>query len=99
MPSKPKSFNTKHKATEQKRVDTRATSASRGYDSAWQKLRGLYIAAHPLCEWPGCNAGADVVDHVQPISTRPDLRLTISNLQSLCRTHHAVKTHRDQKRC
>ncbi|WP_432279819.1 HNH endonuclease [Terriglobus roseus] len=32
-----------------------------------------------------------------PINQRPDLRLILSNLQSLCRSCHVLKTKREQR--
>lgn len=80
-----------------RRPDTRATSADRGYDAAWTKLRNWYIRRRPVCEWNNCMQPAAIVDHIIPICNAPERRLDASNLQSLCRTHHAVKTARDNK--
>jgi hypothetical protein len=33
-----------------------------------------------------------------PITERPDLRLDLTNLRSLCRRHHQLKTLRDRQR-
>lgn len=41
---------------------------------------------------------ADVVDHIKPIEWFWELRLTISNLRSLCHMHHNRKTADDKKR-
>ena len=78
----------------------RGTSAARGYDARWRKVRALYYQRHPLCE--DCleegrltDQGIEV-DHVIPIAVRPDLRLALENLRSLCRRHHKRKTDRDQ---
>ena len=35
------------------------------------------------------------VDHVVPVRTRPDLAFAVENLQTLCRTCHSRKTHRE----
>jgi 5-methylcytosine-specific restriction endonuclease McrA len=59
------------------------------------ELRRAYLAQQPRCEHPGCTSGAEEVDHKQRIADRPDLRLTWSNLQSLCRRHHSQKTARE----
>lgn len=41
---------------------------------------------------------ADVVDHVKPIEWFWELRLTVTNLRSLCHMHHNQKTAEDKKR-
>lgn len=98
MPSKPKQFRPyEHVRTYQPRADTRPSSAARGYDSDWVRLRNWYIAKHPLCEWPGCRQPARDVDHIIPVSVDSSKRLDAGNLQSLCRSHHRVKTERDKK--
>ena len=77
------------------RRDTRATAAERGYDADWARLRRWYAGQYPICQWPGCTQPMQDVDHIIPIEHRPDLRLDATNLQSLCRSHHGVKTARD----
>lgn len=41
---------------------------------------------------------AEMVDHVVPIKVRWDLRLTLSNLQSLCNACHNTKTSEDKRK-
>lgn len=95
----PHRLKTRHQVTPHRPV-TRGTSRERGYDTAWQKVRDLYIAEHPLCE--DCleenivNPEHIEVDHVIPIDVRPDLRLDMTNLRSRCRRHHKRKTDRDK---
>jgi len=65
--------------------------------TAWKKLRALKRQLNPFCE--DCQArgiGTPVhdVDHVIPLTTRPDLGLVLENLRSLCRACHAAKTRR-----
>jgi 5-methylcytosine-specific restriction protein A len=78
----------------------RGTPAERGYDSDWRRVREEHLYEHPVCE--ECLESGVVndqqleVDHVIPISTRPDLRLVSSNLRTLCHTHHQHKTRREQ---
>lgn len=38
-----------------------------------------------------------MVDHVIPLRERPDLRLALANLQSLCWRCHAAKTREDAR--
>ena len=78
----------------------RGSSAERGYDAAWRRLRNAFLEAHPLCMCEECREGAlrvtaaTVVDHVQPIEERPDLRLVWSNLRSMSKAHHDAHTAR-----
>lgn len=70
----------------------RSNAGTRGYDHIWSKLSERFRRKHPFCrfcEQQGREIGpADLVDHIIPVKDRPDLRLTWSNLQSLCRSHH-----------
>lgn len=75
--------------------DHRAGARERGYDRAWEALAAKHRRAHPRCV--ECGAPAQAVDHVLPVRERPDLRLDPSNLQSLCRSHHQVKTAAETK--
>lgn len=75
--------------------DQRASARDRGYDREWDKLAAEHRRAHPRCVECGAPVGA--VDHIIPVSERPDLRLEPSNLQSLCRSHHAQKTAAETK--
>jgi len=36
------------------------------------------------------------VHHIRKIADRPDLRLTLANLMSLCKRHHAIRTQRGE---
>ena len=75
----------------------RGSAASRGYDGPWRALREAKLKADPLCWW--CELGgvltpATTVDHIRPISLRPDLRLVWSNLRSGCKPCHDAHTAR-----
>jgi 5-methylcytosine-specific restriction protein A len=75
----------------------RGSAASRGYDSAWRRLREAKLKADPLCWWCqslGRLTAANTVDHIVPISERPDLRLVWSNLRSGCKPCHDAHTAR-----
>jgi 5-methylcytosine-specific restriction enzyme A len=79
------------------RVDRRRGSAwSRGYDTAWQRLRRWHLSQHPLCadcETAGELVEATDVDHIEPFDGRDDpRRLDPSNLRSLCHSCHSRKT-------
>jgi len=86
------SFCADHAKQEKKRHDaTRKNSYQRGYDKQWQKVRKAKTNNDPLCEEclkHGKIIPVEVVHHVIPISERPDLRLAIWNLMSLCTMHH-----------
>ena len=76
----------------------RGSAASRGYDAAWRKLRASKLAADPLCAWclaEGILTAANTVDHIEPISERPDLRMVWSNLRSGCKPCHDAHTARE----
>ena len=70
-----------------RRPDNRASAAARGYDRAWSRVRGAFLKANPLCS--RCNAApADTVHHRREVDQHPELRLTWSNLEGLCRACH-----------
>lgn len=98
MPFAPPSYRPHPAQPRVRRPDTRLTAPERGYDADWARLRNIYIKKHPICQWPGCRKPAGIVDHILPISERPDLRLVVDNLQSLCRSHHGVKTAVDMRK-
>jgi len=68
------------------------------YDSAWTKVRNAFIRDHPSCQWPGCGARADEVDHVVPVRVDPSRRLDVTNLRSLCLHHHRSVSARASNR-
>jgi 5-methylcytosine-specific restriction endonuclease McrA len=72
----------------------RPSSTALGYDGEWRKARSYHLAFQPLCVM--CGAPATQVDHINPISTNPELRLAPSNLRSLCHSCHSRRTARDQ---
>ena len=69
----------------------RGSSTERGYGSDWQKVRlqalqrDKYLCQHHL---PTPVPALDV-HHIQMITDRPDLRLVLANLVSLCRECHS----------
>lgn len=69
----------------------RGSSAERGYDRRWRKVREIKLSIDPLCEVcldQGLTTKATMVHHIKPIKTHPELRLVLTNLQSLCNEHH-----------
>ena len=81
----------------------RTSAASRGYDAAWRRLREAKLSADPFCQCDECTRTgallqATVVDHIIPISERPDLRLEWDNLRSMTKAHHDRRTLGDAAR-
>lgn len=75
----------------------RGNSGDRGYDAQWQKVRDMKANQDPLCEQclkESRIVPLDIVHHIKPIETHPELRLAIDNLISLCNAHHE-ETHKD----
>lgn len=79
----------------------RGSSASRGYDGAWRKVRLLALRRDKYlciaCLAAGRITAAIDVDHIIPIWVDATLRLVLGNLQSLCRACHRAKTAEDHK--
>lgn len=74
---------------------SRATSRRRGYVTAWDKARLIFLASHRLCavcEREGRLTPATVVDHIRPHQGNFDLFWNQANWQALCAHCHAVKT-------
>jgi 5-methylcytosine-specific restriction enzyme A len=59
-------------------------------------VRGAYLAAHPVCEAPGCGRPSVDVDHVQELRDG-GARLEWANLRALCHGHHVRKTARQRR--
>ncbi|WP_417724208.1 HNH endonuclease signature motif containing protein [Salipiger sp.] len=76
---------------------TRPTARQRGYDGAWQKARAAFLAAHPHCAHPGCNALATVVDHIVPHRGDKALFWDRTNWQPLCGHHHNAHKQRQER--
>ena len=71
------------------------TTAQRGYDWAWQKLRERILDDAPLCEIcdsRGLAVPAVHVHHMVPIAECSARRLDPTNLQPLCEACH-VEVH------
>jgi len=84
-------------ACRQKLETRRGTTKERGYAQGWPRIRAAKLAADPFCQIRTHCAGiiATEVDHKIPISERPDLRLTWSNLQSACKPCNVAKAHQE----
>ncbi len=88
------------KATARAYDAARGSAAERGYDAAWRRLREAHLSEHPLCAHclhEEVVEIADDVDHVVPIAVDPARRLDPTNLQSLCRRHHNIKTANERR--
>jgi 5-methylcytosine-specific restriction protein A len=59
---------------------------SRGYGSAWRRVRDAYLRSHPLCE--ECGQPAHEVNHRDGRSPLEPGANAESNLQALCRRCH-----------
>jgi 5-methylcytosine-specific restriction endonuclease McrA len=81
------------RCNECKRVKERARPRriDRGYDYAWNKLSKHLRTLQPFCSIAGCKSQDLTVDHIIPLSEAPWLRLEISNLRVLCRSHNSQK--------
>ena len=72
--------------------------------SAWHRSPGwrrLRLRALRRDGWACVVCGSRLrleVDHVQPVERRPDLALSLDNLQTLCRAHHIEKTAAETER-
>lgn len=91
---------TKANAERHKKYDlTRNPESVKFYHSAlWKKLRSAHLKAHPYCQWVShdqmCKSLERLeVDHIIPREEQgPD---TLANLQTLCHTHHTLKTSQE----
>jgi 5-methylcytosine-specific restriction protein A len=96
-----------HFRTERQRIATldrfqvlrgpRQSAWRRGYDAEWSELRAQHLLREPMCGRcadRGVVRQAKVVDHIESIKQRPELRLVDTNLQSPCWPCHNAKTNR-----
>lgn len=85
------------KQTQRQMDDRRGSSAARGYNGQWQRVRMLHLKRQPLCQrcyQQGIIRPADLVHHIQSIS-KGGARLDTSNLMSCCTACHDA-IHREQ---
>lgn len=72
----------------------RGTSAQRGYDARWERIRLMKLRENPLCEicdGNGIITEATEVHHIVPIGDGGEI-YAIRNLMSLCHSCH-MKIH------
>lgn len=65
---------------------------------AWKELRIMKLNLNPICEEcerKGMVTPAQVINHIRPVTTHPDLKLELSNLESLCSYCHQLITRHD----
>jgi 5-methylcytosine-specific restriction protein A len=77
----------------------RGSARERGYTKQWEKVRAMKLSRDPLCEdceREGRYIPAKEVHHIIKVSVRPDLRLVMDNLMSLCTHHHSIRTRRGE---
>lgn len=78
----------------------RPSSAKRGYNSKWRKVRAAYLRKHPMCVKcmaEGRYVEATVVDHITPHRGNPALMWDENNYQALCKPCHDKKTWTEDK--
>ena len=86
-----------HKIIDKKEHNSNRDSATeRGYDHKWRKVRNQKLRLTPLCECQRCKMmgrrkPANVVHHIQAVDAFPELRLEMSNLQSMWHGCHEVE--------
>jgi len=93
---------------DKEKAKKRAIESSKRYDpkykkfyssSAWKALRNKKIKDSPLCEHcmkRDIVKAATDIDHIIEIKDDFSMRLQYSNLQSLCRSCHMLKTRREK---
>jgi 5-methylcytosine-specific restriction protein A len=88
------------------KASDRGTSAERGYDADWQRLRASVLRERPICkqilpDGVRCLKPATQVHHVEPIRKAPHLRLVRENLDVACISCHsritAKEMHEERK--
>jgi 5-methylcytosine-specific restriction protein A len=97
MPNHPKTH--KISKLKVKIIDDRPSSSQRGYDSSWRETRRYHLLHNPLCIdciKENTYSPATEVHHIIKLRDRPDLRDDASNLMSLCKHHHSVRTARGE---
>lgn len=73
----------------------RGNARERGYTTAWDKARSVYLRDHPLCEEclrNGRITPATVVDHIIPHRGDRKLFWDQTNWQVMCKACHDHKT-------
>jgi 5-methylcytosine-specific restriction endonuclease McrA len=61
--------------------------------SAWRHMRGRVLTEEPICRVRGCYQPSVTADHI--LNRRRGGTHDRSNLQGLCKAHHAAKTAKE----
>ena len=69
----------------------RGTSHARGYTRLWQKIRLMFLRAHPVCE--KCGQAATEVHHIKPLAHGGTH--AAGNLMALCKACHSGVTAKE----
>jgi 5-methylcytosine-specific restriction protein A len=88
-----------HKYYKENRTDTKEQAFY--VSKEWRKLRAYKLQQSPLCEicLPlGKVTPGDEIDHIIEVKDAWHLRLTLSNLQTLCAACHRRKTREEAKK-
>jgi len=68
---------------------------------SWRSLRNYKIQINPLCEMcesKGLIEPGKEIDHIEPLKDNPNKKLSLHNLQTLCRSCHSKKSVEDRER-
>ena len=71
------------------------------HSKQWQNASRIYKLKNPICEEcykDGVIKKADVTDHIVELRDDWSKRLDESNFQSLCHSHHNLKSRRERER-
>lgn len=78
----------------------RRFECSNAYDYRWSNFSKIYRKTNPFCveclKYGIYNQSNTQVDHIIPLEQRPDLKYDYDNMQTLCRSHHSVKTAKEK---
>ena len=97
MPNHPKT--NKISKLRQKIVENRPNAGERGYDASWRKTRTHHLLHNPLCYdclKIGLYIPGTEVHHIKKLADYPHLRDDSSNLMSLCKSCHSIRTSRGE---
>lgn len=91
--------DTKKRQKQQSKGWTKASQDGFYTSKEWIALRDYKRLLNPICE--RCEkmnviTPMEVVDHITPVEVSEELKLSLDNLQSLCRSCHTIKTREDQ---
>jgi 5-methylcytosine-specific restriction protein A len=98
MPILPKSTAMQNRKPHQGRGGQRKHDSGFNYNTkAWEDIRALQLFNSPLCEEcmrSGLTTTATVVDHIKQVK-KGGAAMSLSNLQSLCKSCHNSKSGKE----